>query len=128
MDTNLIEFEVRATTTTSYFIDGSTLEPGNDGVVRYVMVIRTGGGATNVSFEGLRCATGEYRIFASGRGDGSWRPARISSWRTIEGKTVNRHHVALYRELFCPLALPIADAAEGRRALRLGLGRHPVLP
>jgi len=125
-DIDLIEFPVSAATTNRYFIDGSTLSPGKDGVVRYVMVIRTDGGATNVSFEGLRCATGEYRVFASGRADGSWGPAKISSCRTIEAKTVNRHHVALYREFFCPLALPIANAAEGRRALRLG--KHPILP
>lgn len=125
-DADLMEFYVSAATANRYFIDGSSLNPGKDGVVRYVMVIRADGGATNVSFEGLRCATGEYRVFASGRADGSWGKAKISSWRSVEGKTVNRHHVALYRELFCPLALPIADAAEGRRALRLG--KHPVLP
>lgn len=125
-DADLIEFHVSAATTNHYFIDGATLSPGADGIVRYVMVIRTDGGATNVSFEGLRCATREYRVFASGRADGSWGPAKISSWRAIESKTVNRHHAALYLELFCPLALPIADAAEGRRALRLG--KHPVLP
>lgn len=125
-DADLIEFYVSAATTNRYFIDGSSLNPGKDGVVRYVMVIRTNGGATNVSFEGLRCATGEYRVFASGRADGSWAKAKISNWQPVENKTVNRHHVALYRELFCPLALPIADAAEGRRALRLG--KHPVLP
>ncbi len=123
---DLIEFPVSSATTNRFFVDGSTLSPGKDGIVRYVLVIQSAGGATNVSFEGLRCATGEYRVFATGRGDGSWAPARLASWRKIDGITVNRHHVALYREFFCPLSLPIVDAAEGREALRLG--KHPVLP
>lgn len=125
-DSDLIEFQASLATTNRFFVDGSSLSPGKDGIVRYVLVVQTAGGAKNVSFEGLRCATGEYRVFATGRGDGSWAPARLASWRSIEGKTINRHHVVLYRELFCPLALPIADAAEGRKALRLG--KHPLLP
>ena len=125
-DRDLIEFHVSATTANRFFIDGSTLSPGKDGVVRYVLVIRAAGGAKNVSYEGLRCSTGEYEVFASGRTDGTWALTKIAKWRNIEGKTVNRHHMVLYRELFCPLAMPIADAAEGREALRLG--KHPVLP
>lgn len=120
---NLLPFYVSEATAHRFFIDGSTMSVGKDGVVRYVLVVRTGGGATNVSFEGIRCETREFRIYASGRGDGKWAKARLSQWRPIENKPMNRHHAALSRDLFCPGGVPIFTPAEGQDALRRG--KHP---
>lgn len=120
---NLREFYVSELTAHKFFVDASTLSVGKDGVVRYALVVRTGGGATNVSFEGIRCATGELKVYASGRHDGTWAKSRKSEWRLIENKLANRQHVSLFSDLFCPLGAPIKSPAEGREALRLG--RHP---
>ncbi|MEW6165462.1 MAG: CNP1-like family protein [Pseudomonadota bacterium] len=120
---NLLPFYVSEMTSHRFMIDASTLQVGKDRVVRYVMVIQTSGGATNISFEGIRCDTREYRIYASGRKDGSWAKARLSEWRFIENKPVNRHHAELSRNLFCPDGVPIQTSAEGVEALRLG--KHP---
>lgn len=122
---NLREFYVSAVATNHYFIDSSSLVVGSDGVVRYVLVVRTAGGAENVSFEGIRCEERTWKLYATGGPDGQWRTARISEWRPIENKPVNRYHAALSRELFCPDGNPIATAEEGRRALQLG--KHPSL-
>ncbi|MDO8960147.1 MAG: CNP1-like family protein [Rhodocyclaceae bacterium] len=126
---NLREFYVSGATTHKFAIDATTLSVGKDGVVRYVLVVRTSGGATNTSFEGIRCESGEFRIYATGHQDGQWarvrQSARQSEWRRIENKPVNRHHAALARELFCPNGTPIRNPAEGREALRLG--RHPAV-
>ncbi|NJD34091.1 MAG: hypothetical protein FIA96_04535 [Betaproteobacteria bacterium] len=126
VDANLIEIAVSAVTANRFFVDGASIRPGQDGVVRYTLVVRTAGGATNVSFEGIRCKTGEYRLYASGRADGSWAPARLTDWRRIENKAANRQHAALNREFFCPVGSPIATADEGRDALRRG--KHPLAP
>lgn len=48
-------------------VDERTLAVGEDGVVRYVLVVRSASGSENVSFEGLHCATGERWIYANGR-------------------------------------------------------------
>lgn len=122
----LIEFSASVVATNRFFIDGSTLSVGKDGVVRYVLIVKTPGGATNVTFEGIRCATGEHRLYASGRADGTWANARQTAWRPIENKPVNRHHAALNSEFFCVVGIPIANPEEGREALRLG--RNPQLP
>lgn len=122
-ETNLREFYVSEMTRHHFFIDASSLSVGNDGVVRYALVIRTSGGAVNVTFEGMRCSAREYRIYASGRLGGGWIKARLGEWRPIENKPVNRYHAALSREYFCPNGTPIRSADEGREALRLG--RHP---
>lgn len=125
-DADLLEFYAGPATANRFFVDASTLNPGKDGIVRYVLVVRTSGGATNVTFEGIRCKTREYKIFATGRADGTWAATRISDWRRIENKPINWHHTALNRDLFCPFANPINSAEEGRDALRRG--KHPSVP
>jgi hypothetical protein len=125
-DADLVEFYVSAGTANRFFVDASTLSAGKDGIVRYTLVVKTSGGATNTTYEGIRCKTGEYRLYASGRTDGTWALARIADWRPIENKPVNRHHAALNRDLFCPLATPIDNAEDGRAALRRG--KHPRAP
>jgi hypothetical protein len=122
-DANLKEFYVSAVANNKFFIDAATLSVGKDRVVRYVLVIRTSGGAVNTTFEGMRCDSGEFKIYASGHRDGTWAKARSSEWRPIENKPVNRHHAALSRDLFCPIGSAIQTPDEGREALRLG--KHP---
>jgi len=125
---NLREFYVSAATANKFFIDASTLAPGTDGIVRYVLVIQTSGGATNISFEGINCRERSWKHYATGRSDGTWVKSRATraEWRPIENKPVNRHHAELNRNFFCPVDIPIHTAEEGRNALRLG--RHPHSP
>lgn len=125
-DTDLIEFYVGPRATNHFLIDGDSLSVGKDGVVRYTLVIKTDGGATNVSYEGIRCATGEFKIYATGKTDHTWAGNRLTNWLPIENKLVNRYHAALNREFFCPLGNPIQTAEEGLNALRRG--KHPMVP
>lgn len=122
-DENLRPIYVSEMTSHQFLVDGSTLQVGKDGVIRYVLVVRTQGGATNVTFEGIRCETREYKIYGSGRQDGTWAPSRRTAWRPIENKPMNRQHAALSRDYFCPGGVIIQTPAEGREALRLG--KHP---
>lgn len=122
---DLREFYVSAVATNKYMVDASTLVVGADGVVRYVLVVKASGGATNVSFEGIHCKERKWKHYATGLRDSTWRrsPANRSEWRPIENKPVNRHHAALSRDYFCPGGIGIYTADEGRNALRLG--KHP---
>ena len=120
---NLTGIYVSPVATNTYLIDGSTLSVGTDNVVRYVLTVRTSGGAQNISFEGMHCKEGKWKTYATGRSDGTWSKARISEWRVIENKPVNRHHAALAKDFFCPNGSNILTADEGRNALRLG--KHP---
>lgn len=122
----LAEFYVSAVAANRFFVDVASLSVGKDGVVRYVLVVKTAGGATNVTFEGIRCGAREYRLYATGRSDRTWASSRSDQWRPIENKPINRHHAALDREFFCPLGVAIVDAEEGIEALRLG--RNPRAP
>jgi len=91
-------------TTNSIFVDRNTLTVAEDGVVRFALVVRSASGAETVSFEGIRCATGERRVFAYGRNaadGGAWSPARGSGWRPIADSRVNRHYYEFWRDVFC---------------------------
>ena len=119
---DLIEFAVSSAGAFRFFVDRASLSVSPDGVIRFTLLARSPSGVDNVSYEGIRCATGEYRVYAIGHGDGSWSP-RERPWQRIEPKRVKRWHHALQREYFCPRELPIVSAAEGVDALRRG--RHP---
>ena len=122
-DSDLIEFYAGPRATNHFFVDGKSLSVGPDGVVRYTLVIKTSGGATNVNYEGIRCADQQFKIYATGCADGTWAVNRIGDWRPIENKLVNDHHAALNRDFFCPIGSPIGSADEGLNALRQG--KHP---
>ncbi|MBI5793415.1 MAG: CNP1-like family protein [Rhodocyclales bacterium] len=125
VDENLIEFYVSAVASNKFYIDASTLSVGADGAVRYALVVKTTGGATNTSFEGIHCKELRWKHYATGRSDGVWvkSPASRAEWRPIENRPINRHHAALSRDYFCPGGAAINSAGEGRNALRLG--KHP---
>ena len=115
---NLVEFGVAGADGFQFFVDRESVAVGRDGVVRYVLVARSPEGAENVTYEGLRCASAEQRVFALGRRDGSWSMAR-SAWRPL----ATPRHVTLYREYFCPQNEQVRSADEGVRALESG--GHP---
>jgi hypothetical protein len=121
---SLLEFNVVDAGGFRFFVDRMTLSVGKDGVVRYTLVARSADGVQNVSYEGLRCASADYRTYAFGRADRSWATSR-SGWRPLEGPSAQRWRTALYREYFCPQSEPIRDAAEGVRALQQG--GHPFV-
>lgn len=119
----LLPFYVSATASNVFRIDGSSLSVAPDGVVRYVLVVQSASGVRNVSFEGIRCETREWRLYAFGRPDGSWSKSRSNQWRPIENRAVNQYHATLHREYFCPDGIAIQNAREGVMALRAG--GHP---
>lgn len=115
---HLQAFYVSAASTNQFFIDSHSLiiDPGKE--LRMSLVVHSAGGARTVTYEGLRCATGEYRIYAVGRPDGSWAAADNSSWKRIEESRLNRHRAALASEYLCDGPASIRTPEEGLRAMR----------
>jgi hypothetical protein len=98
---NLVPFYVSAIATQSFFIDTKSVTVGTDGVVRYTLVARSPEGATNVSYEGIRCMSFEKKLYAFGRPDGSWSRSRRDQWERISSNDANRQHAALAKDYFC---------------------------
>lgn len=105
----LKEFFVSASSPNRFLIDTSSLSVDPDGVVRYALVVRTAGGAENVTYEGIRCSTGERRIYASARSDGTWGMLKNSRWMAISFNSYNRQRAALASELICDGPVPPHD-------------------
>ena len=117
-DASLLPFYVSAATANRFFVDGASLSVGNDGVVRYVLVVASPQGGRSVTFEGMRCETKSRRIYASGHADGSWAKSRRNDWIKIQDAAANRQHAALFLEYFCPGGVIVNDANAIRAALR----------
>jgi hypothetical protein len=115
---DLIEFFVSSASSFRFFIDPASLAPGRDGVVRYTLVARSASGVANVSYEGMRCSTNSYKLYALGN-EGRWS-VRESEWRAIEPRSVQRWHLELRTRYFCPGNAQIYTAAEGLDLLRSG--------
>ncbi len=99
-ESDYVEFFVSSASPFRFYLDKTSISIGKDGVVRYTLVARSPSGATNVSFEGIRCGTAEYRSYAFGRSDGTWS-MRPTPWREIQRKSVQRWHAALNEEYLC---------------------------
>ncbi|MBX3652213.1 MAG: CNP1-like family protein [Burkholderiales bacterium] len=123
-DGSLIPLDVGSVSSHRFFVDGRSVSADKDGVVRYTLVIKTSGGATNVSFEGIRCETREQKYYAIGRAGGGWVRARNPHWKYIEFKEVNAHHITLYGEFACNGKFVRGTAEQIVQALRRG----PVRP
>lgn len=115
---NLVEFNVSSATRNRHFVDTASISVGKDKVVRYSVVIEAAGGATNVSFEGMRCATGERRLYAYGQPDGTWSKARNAGWEGIRFRSLLSYHKALFEDHFCPDGINVQDVNAAVRNLR----------
>ena len=108
---NLLSFYVSPTTTMDFAIDAKSLSVTPDGIVRFTLVITSKTGASNISYEGIRCATEEKKLYATGKPDGSWSPSRRDAWSPIGDVGANRQHAALMKDYFCE-GTTVAGKAE----------------
>lgn len=114
----LVPFQAGQTGGHRYFVDAPSLSIGADGVVRYTLVIRTAGGATNVSYEGVRCEERHQKTYAIGQPNGGWTRARDPQWRRIEYRAINNYHGVLYAEYLCRGKDPVGSVKEVLQLLR----------
>ena len=104
-----------------FYVDPASVSVGKDGVVRYTAVLKAGGGALNVTFEGMRCETREHKIYALGRNDGTWTRARNPKWERLQRHT-KPYQFTLYREYFCPSHTQPTPPSRAMDAMRNGIG------
>jgi len=120
---NLLPFFVSASTDNRFYIDAPSITLGEDGVVRYTLIIQSSAGAVNISYEGMRCSSAEVKRYAFGRTGGGWGKALNAKWEPISYKDVNRQHHMLYDDFFCPRGIAISNREEAVKALKAG--SHP---
>ncbi len=117
----LIEVEIAGPASFTFFIDPESIRVYEDEVVRYTLVARSSSGTDNVTFEGLRCKTGEYKSYALGSVDGTWVAARNADWTSVPNLSRNNARHALYRYYVCSYGVPQRDASRVVAALKRGI-------
>jgi hypothetical protein len=109
-DAALIEFRPRGHSKNRFYIDRNSVSLGADWVVRYTAVIKSPSDVANVSYEGLRCKTSEYKVYAYGTRNGTWTNAREPKWQDVGSTTANFRY-SLWVDYLCD-----DEAVGGRNA------------
>jgi CNP1-like family len=143
---NLLPFDAGPASNNLHYIDAPSIAVGGDGIVRYTLMIKSPAGATNLTYEGMRCATDgkrehprldllilkfqitEKRLYAIGREDGAWAPVRGSKWEELEDMSQYYPQRALARYFFCPANIRVKNEEEAIRALKSGIHPRAVSP
>lgn len=117
---HLTAIDVGAGARFSYLVDLNSVEAGQDGVVRYSLLARSPSGAENLTFEGLRCATGEHKLYAFGRKTGEWSKNSRAQWTQIRARTLHNPQSALFFHYICPVLDKPRDTATVKQLIRSG--------
>ncbi|SHM27143.1 CNP1-like family protein [Nitrosospira sp. Nsp11] len=138
---NLLPFDAGPASDNLHYIDAPSIVVGKDNIVRYTLVIKSPQGATNISYEGMQCATGgagenvraevlifklrgpAKRLYAVARDDRTWVRARVSKWEELEDVSQHYAQRALSRYFFCPSDITVGSREEAIHAFKRG--GHP---
>lgn len=103
------------------FIDEPALSVGADGVVRYTLLLRSSRGSENLFYEGIRCATREWRSYAYGASAGKWQALGDTPWRVLRDQGVERYRLELYQYYLCDPAIGPRSRDDMVRRMRYGV-------
>ncbi len=131
----LASFDVSVHSELRYGLIPDSLQVGDDGVVRYVIVAQSRSGAVNVLYEGVRCNTREMRTYARWspnssplpspftQADGEWRTVERVDWIGLTTAPQARPALALARTALCDGSTLNGNPQRMLRDLRLGKPR-----
>ena len=98
---NLIPFHVSQHSVFKFSIDPDSIRIDPDGVTRYVLVITNPSGSQQVNFEGIRCETFQFALYATLNSSSIWQANQRKTWTDIKNNEANRYHGALAQGAFC---------------------------
>lgn len=107
-------------------VDPASVSVGADGVVRYVVVAASTTGTVNAMYEGIRCSSGEVRLYARHNPDSGWVPATGTSgdWQPLHERPHSRHSLVIARTGACIGKGPAGNARLVVQALRAPADRR----
>lgn len=111
-------------TSLKHLVDTASLNyDAGTGIVRYTVIIESPAGARNVFYEGIHCASAQYKLYAYANQssvqvavqDAVWRRIKRSEWRKIGPSGGAPHRRELMKSYFCEddkTPVPVADILE----------------
>lgn len=85
----------------TFGVDPATLTTTPEGIVRYVMIASSPDGGHNVMYEGIRCSTGQHRVYARYSAPTGWTVLPDSDWRPLYNSAASRHALSLAQAGVC---------------------------
>lgn len=85
----------------SFAVDPASVKVAPGTVVRYSLASSSDLGVMAYSYEALRCATRERRIYAVAWANSGWRAASDPQWRRLVDYPSSEAQRTLYAEVFC---------------------------
>jgi hypothetical protein len=116
VSSGLIDIEVPRSSL-RFGVDPASVRIGSDGIVRYVVVARSSSGTVNALYEGVRCETGEMRVYARHNADTGWVPAK-GDWVRMQNVPNSRHTLAIAQSGLCSGRAPNSSVERIVRDLR----------
>jgi CNP1-like family len=114
----LIDIDVAKFSNLRFGIDPNTISLTPDGVVRYVVVASSSTGVRNAMYEGIRCVTGEVKVYARHTGQ-DWNLTTDPKWRALQDpQQPSRHSLSVARNGLCLGASPNGSVQQMVRDLR----------
>ncbi|HEX7889723.1 MAG TPA: CNP1-like family protein [Ramlibacter sp.] len=115
--TGLIPLEITGSSL-RFGVDPASISVGSDSIVRYVVVATSSTGTTNAIYEGLRCGSGEVKVYARHNPDSGWVPAKDSPWQVLQSTANYRYSLYVARNGACFGPAPNGPPAQIARDLR----------
>ena len=120
----LVPIEVRRAGTLQFGVDPASVTVGTDRIVRYVVVATSATGTVNGIYEGIRCDTGEVKVYARHNPDSGWVPTRNAEWQNIFTTPNNSYSLAIARGGACMESAPNGSATQILQDLRAPVDRR----
>lgn len=105
-------------TSLRFGVDPASITVGSDDVVRYVVVATSPSGTANGIYEGIRCSSGEVKVYARHTPGSGWVPARNSDWTPLHQTSNSRYSLHIARSGVCMGHAPNGPAVQIARDLR----------
>ncbi|QWD85495.1 CNP1-like family protein [Polynucleobacter asymbioticus] len=93
-------FYVSQQTIFKFAVDTDSILIGNDGITRYIVILTSPNGNSQVQYEGIRCDSFQWRLYGTFE-NSAWQENPLSTWRTIQNNIPNRYQAALAQGAFC---------------------------
>jgi hypothetical protein len=122
--TGLIPLDVAGPTSLRFGIDPASVTVGRDSIVRYVVVATSASGTINAMYEGIRCDSGDVKVYARHSRDNGWVPSRGAQWQSLQSTPNSRHSLAIARSGACLGQSPNGSAAQIVQDLRAPIDRR----
>ncbi|UCH53772.1 MAG: CNP1-like family protein [Pseudomonadota bacterium] len=116
-DSDLLRIPPQPIDTFKVFVDAKSVTRADDGVMRMTFVIESPTGVRNVVYDGIRCATAEYKTYAIGTPDKRMQELSKARWQVIGPIAPNNYRRHLFQTLVCR-KLPIPTPAEFIQGLK----------